>query len=90
MSEHETFAKEYANKVLNASNKVVEVDLVIRNISALRYQDQSFITPRDRNEIILLMLQIVIDDVISKKSTDNASYLGLIAHIIQQLQASGK
>jgi hypothetical protein len=90
MSEHETLAKEYAGKVLNASNKVVEVDLVIPNISALRYKDQSPITPRDRNEIILLMLKIVIDDVISNKSTGNASYLGLITHIIQQLQASGK
>ena len=88
MSEHETLAREYATKVLNASNRVVEIDLVIRNISALRYQDQSPITLCDRNEIILLMLKTVIDDVISKKGTDNASYLGLIAHIIQQLQAS--
>jgi hypothetical protein len=90
MSEHETLAKEYADKVLNASNKVVEVDLVIRRISAIRYEDQSSIAPHDRNEIILHLLKIVIDDGISKKSADNASYLGLIAHITQQLQASGK
>jgi hypothetical protein len=90
MSEHETLAKEYADKVLNAGNKIVEVELVIRRISALRYEDQSSITPRDRNEIILHMLKIVIDDGISKKSADNASYLGLIAHITQLLQASGK
>jgi hypothetical protein len=90
MSEHEALAKEYADKVLNSGNKVVEVDLVVRNISALWYKDQSSITLRDRNEIILYMLKVVIDDVISKESTDNASNLGLIAHITQQLQASRK
>jgi hypothetical protein len=90
MSEHETLAKEYADKVLIASNKVVEIDLVIRSISALQYQDESPITPHDKNEIILLMLKIVIDDVIINKNTDNASYLGLITHITQQLHASGK
>jgi hypothetical protein len=89
MSEHETLAKEYAGKVLSASNKVVEVDLVIRSISALHYQDQSPITPRDKNEIILFMLKIVVEDVITNKNTDNASYLGLISHITQQLRASG-
>jgi hypothetical protein len=88
MSNHETLAKEYAEKVLNASNKVVEVDLTIRSISALRYTDQSPITPSDINEIILLILKIVIDDAINKKGTDNASYLGLITHIIQHLHAS--
>jgi hypothetical protein len=90
MSEHENLAKEYANKVLSASNKVVEIDLVIRSISALHYQDESPITSRDKNEIILLMLKIFIDDVITNKNTDNASYLGLISHITLQLRASGK
>lgn len=88
MSEHETLANQYADKILNASNKVVEVDLAVRSISALRYQDQSPITPQDANEIILLILKIVVDDVIESRSTDNASYLGLITHIIQQLKAS--
>jgi hypothetical protein len=36
------------------------------------------------------MLKIVIDDVISNKTTDNASHLGLIDHIIQHIRASGK
>lgn len=91
MTSYEDIGKKYAERILRSVNAHVEADHVFRELSTVRYkEEQSPITLRTRNELVLYMLKSVIDDVISKKSADNARYLDLIAHIVQQLQESKK